>query len=1188
MQTRYSRPLSLLCTLIVLIGLSGCGMPSGELLVTAAPVIAPAGGGFVSAQTVTMTDATAGASIFYTVDGTTPTSASARYSGPIAVSRSTVLKAMAVAPPSEASAVVSANFTIAVPQAAAPVISPAGGAYTAVQTISLTDATPGAAIYYTVDGSTPGAASTAYTGPFPLAGSATVSAVAIAAGYGMSPVAAASYTITLPLPLTATPVIAPGGGTFASAQTVSLSDATSGATIYYTLDGSTPTVASPVYAGAFSVGKSTTVKAVAVAAGYNLSGVASAGFTITPVTSTPVVSPGGGTFASAQTVSVSDATAGAAIFYTLDGSVPTTSSAVYTGPFSVARTTTVQAVAIASGYRLSGVGSASFTITTVTPTPVISPGGGTFSSAQTVSLSDAAGGATIYYTVDGTTPTVASPVYTGPFAVGKTTTVQAVAVASGYSLSAVASASLTINLPAATPVISPGSGTFVASQMISIGDATSGAAIYYTVDGTTPTVASPVYTGPFAIRATTTVQAVAIAAGFSLSGVASSTFTLTGVTAMPAIAPTSGSFATSVAVRLSDATSGATIYYTLDGSMPTAGSAVYTSALTVTSTTTVRAVAQSPGFSVSGVATATFTKIAAGSGISGTVAFSKRALQGAFVSLYAAGQTGYGSASAVVSSNASITDNAGAFTVPYSCPDPSRQVYLVASGGQVATTPAVSGSSLVLVTLLGRCGSLNTASATVVNEMTTVAAAWALAPFVQAGATQVGSSSTNAAGLASAFLTGMNLVDSVHGTVGGASLPAGATLPTSEMNTLADVLASCVATPSAVCSGLFQAATPAGGTAPADTFAAAVNVARYPGNQVAALYGLVSSSSPFQPVLSAAPSDWTLAVRYGGGGLAAPSSIAIDQSGAVWVANHAGSVSKFTAQGAALSPSTGFTGGGMYESFGLAVDGSGNIWVTNAESSGSVNGGLGSVTKLDGTGAVLSGANGFTGGGIDFPEAVAADTNGNVWVANYGGSTATLLASTGAALSPAGGYGYGDLVFPTGVAVDGQHTAWFANQGGSTVTEVPASGVGAIQVSCCQGASGIALDQQGNVWAANYYGDSVSAVSGAGSLISAGYTGGGLMGPRGIAVDGAQRVWVANYQGNTVTNLQGADGNAPGAPLSGASGYGVAAGLSLPYGLAIDATGSVWVTSSGNDAVVQFVGAASPVKVPLLGLPGLP
>ena len=96
------------------------------------------------------------------------------------------------------------------------------------------------------------------------------------------------------------------------------------------------------------------------------------------------------------------------------------------------------------------------------------------------------------------------------------------------------------------------------------------------------------------------------------------------------------------------------------------------------------------------------------------------------------------------------------------------------------------------------------------------------------------------------------------------------------------------------------------------------------------------------------------------------------------------------------------------------------------------------------------------------------------------------------------------------------------------------------------------------------------------------------MGPRGIVVDGAQRVWVANYQGNTVTNLQGAAGNAPGAPLSGASGYGVAAGLSLPYGLAIDATGSVWVTSSGNDAVVQFVGAASPVKVPLLGLPGLP
>jgi streptogramin lyase len=277
----------------------------------------------------------------------------------------------------------------------------------------------------------------------------------------------------------------------------------------------------------------------------------------------------------------------------------------------------------------------------------------------------------------------------------------------------------------------------------------------------------------------------------------------------------------------------------------------------------------------------------------------------------------------------------------------------------------------------------------------------------------------------------------------------------------------------------------------------------------------------------------------------------------------------------------------MFESFGLAVDGTGNVWVTNAESPGYINNGLGSVTKLSASGAVLSGS-GYTGGGINFPEAVAADANGNIWVANYGGSTATLLSSTGAAISPAGGYGYGLMPFPTGVAVDGSHHAWFANQGGTTITEVPANGTGVTTVSCCQGASGIAVDKQGNLWAANYFGDSVSEVSGAGVVVSPGYTGGRVLGPRGIAVDGAQNVWVANYQGNTVSNLQGASGAAPGTSIAGPKGYGAAAGLSLPYALAIDATGSVWVTSSGNDSVLEFVGAAAPVKVPLLGLPELP
>jgi len=78
---------------------------------------------------------------------------------------------------------------------------------------------------------------------------------------------------------------------------------------------------------------------------------------------TPTFSPAGGTYASPQTVTISSSTAGATIYYTTNGSTPTTSSTVYSGPITVSATETVKAIATASGYSASAVGSASFTIT---------------------------------------------------------------------------------------------------------------------------------------------------------------------------------------------------------------------------------------------------------------------------------------------------------------------------------------------------------------------------------------------------------------------------------------------------------------------------------------------------------------------------------------------------------------------------------------------------------------------------------------------------------------------------------------------------------------------------------------------------------------------------------------------------------------------------------------------------------
>ena len=90
---------------------------------------------------------------------------------------------------------------------------------------------------------------------------------------------------------------------------------------------------------------------------------------------------------------------------------------------------------------------------------------------------------------------------------------------------------------------------------VTISDATSGATIRYTTDGTTPTTSSPIYTGPIAVSQTTTIQAIATLSGMTNSNVASATYTIQQQVATPAFSPAAGTYTGSVTVTISDATS---------------------------------------------------------------------------------------------------------------------------------------------------------------------------------------------------------------------------------------------------------------------------------------------------------------------------------------------------------------------------------------------------------------------------------------------------------------------------------------------------------------------------------------------------------------------------------------------------------------------------------------------------------
>ena len=174
-------------------------------------------------------------------------------------------------------------------------------------------------------------------------------------------------TITFQLaPTVATPTISPEGGSHTDSVTVSLVTATSEATIYYTTDGSEPTSSSTEYLAPFTLTDDATVRAKAFKDGFNDSGEASASFTVTPTVATPTISPEGGSHTDSVTVSLVTATSEATIYYTTDGSEPTSSSTEYSGAFTLTDDATVKAKAFKDGFNDSDEAS---TVFTVTPTP---------------------------------------------------------------------------------------------------------------------------------------------------------------------------------------------------------------------------------------------------------------------------------------------------------------------------------------------------------------------------------------------------------------------------------------------------------------------------------------------------------------------------------------------------------------------------------------------------------------------------------------------------------------------------------------------------------------------------------------------------------------------------------------------------------------------------------------------------
>ena len=265
---------------------------------------------------------------------------------------------------------------------------------------------------------------------------------------------------------------------------------------------------------------------------------------------------------------------------------------------------------------------------------------------------------------------------------------------------------------------------------------------------------------------------------------------------------------------------------------------------------------------------------AAGKTVRGGVHGGSQPVAGAHIYLLAAGTGSIGGASVslldATSTGASdghgayvVSDANGAFTITgdYQCPQADAMVYVLAVGGNPGLGPGQENPDLALMTGMGSCQAMLANAATInigVTEVTTAVTVNQISRYMS-GAFRVSSDNSAAElqGIAAAFASIPQMVDISSGTARTSTTDGSATVPASTINTVADILASCVnsagsaSSSNGPCSQLEQGTT-------SNTVDAMLNIATNPSQNVSSLFNLVPVAAPYQPTLPSSPTDFTL------------------------------------------------------------------------------------------------------------------------------------------------------------------------------------------------------------------------------------------------------------------------------------------------------------------------------------------
>jgi len=560
------------------------------------------------------------------------------------------------------------------------------------------------------------------------------------------------------------------------------------------------------------------------------------------------------------------------------------------------------------------------------------------------------------------------------------------------------------------------------------------------------------------------------------------------------------------------------------------------------------------------------------------------------------------------------TDANGAFTLTgdYSCTQ-NTQVYVYSVGGNPG---AGVNSGAGLMAILGNCpsgGSLATQTPHVyMNEVSTIAAAYAFAGFAS-DAIHVGTTGSTLAktGIQNAFANAAQMYNIqqspyANGSLGALAVTPGngtnggtGTVPQKEINSLANILAQCIDSSGPTqpaCLSLFRNATSDGvicattcSDEPTDTATAAINIAHHPAEAPTTLYNIVGSNAvPYSLALSAAPNDWSVQLSFTGGGLTTQytngQDLAVDGSGNIWVANSQGpvtnqsgtTISKFSPLGVPAN-ANGYTGGTNQLSTpaGLAISAdSAHVWIGNYDHGSVVDF---NVSAGTGTEHTLPNGEGIT--------ALAFDSSGNLWGADYNIPSLVKLSSGGSQLAYYTGNGVSSP-FDLAIAPTASGGKIWVAEGGGSVSAFSSTGGAVSNPSNPAEPTDVAMDSAGNAWfvtASDTSGHTVWKMNASGSG-STSYAVPGASGSNvwSDAMDGGDNLWVTG-EGTNVTNNRIWAVNSSGVTITGAT-VGLApapANTTQPSAIAVDGSGNVWYTSSSDATLHEIVGAGVPVVTPV-------